>query len=52
MTKTTIPAAITENETEFPSVTLVDTSYWVSGVGPKGGDLVLDDIEQFLAAQQ
>ncbi|MGO1283844.1 ABC transporter substrate-binding protein [Brachybacterium tyrofermentans] len=50
--ETTIPAAITENETEFPSVTLVDTSYWVSGVGPKGGDLVLDDIEQFLAAQQ
>ncbi|WP_424464184.1 ABC transporter substrate-binding protein [Pseudoclavibacter helvolus] len=49
---TTIPAAITQNEAEFPSVTLVDTSYWVSGVGPKGGELVLDDIERFLAAQQ
>lgn len=50
--ETTIPAAITENDAEFPSVTLVDTSYWISGVGPKGGNLVLDDIEQFLAAQQ
>ncbi|WP_271982804.1 ABC transporter substrate-binding protein [Pseudoclavibacter terrae] len=48
----TVPTAITQNATEFPSVTLVDTSYWVSGVGPKGGALVLDDIERFLAAQQ
>lgn len=48
----TIPSAITENAAEFPSVTLVDTSYWVSGVGPKGGELVLDDIERFLDAQQ
>lgn len=48
----TIPAAITENSADFPSVTLVDTSYWVSGVGPRGGALVLDDIERFLADQQ
>lgn len=48
----TIPAAITQNASAFPSVTLVDTSYWVSGVGPKGGELVLDDIEQFLATQR
>ncbi|MCD2498480.1 ABC transporter substrate-binding protein [Microbacterium nymphoidis] len=48
----TIPAAITQNLGEFPSVTLVDTSYWVSGVGPKGGALVLDDLEKFLEAQQ
>ena len=48
----TIPAAITENKSAFPSVTLVDTSYWVSGVGPKGGALVLDDIESFLETQQ
>ncbi|GAB7039133.1 MULTISPECIES: iron-siderophore ABC transporter substrate-binding protein [Catenuloplanes] len=45
---TTIPAAIRDNQREFPSVTLVDTSYWVSGVGPKGAQKVLDDIEQFL----
>jgi iron complex transport system substrate-binding protein len=50
--QSTIPAAITDNADEFPSVTLVDTSYWVSGVGPKGGSLVLDDIEQFLDSQQ
>ncbi|RGE16833.1 ABC transporter substrate-binding protein [Leucobacter sp. wl10] len=48
----TIPAAITQNGTAFPSVTPVDTSYWISGVGPGGGKLVLDDIEQFLEAQQ
>lgn len=44
----TIPAAITQNADNFGSVTLVDTSYWVSGVGPKGAQVVLDDIEQFL----
>ncbi|MGW6032051.1 ABC transporter substrate-binding protein [Gordonia terrae] len=44
----TIPAAITQNRAAFPSVTLVDTSYWISGVGLKGGALVLDDIERFL----
>ncbi|MGO1182987.1 MAG: ABC transporter substrate-binding protein [Micrococcaceae bacterium] len=48
----TIPAAITQNSEVFPSVTLVDTSYWVSGVGPRGGELVLDDIEQYLTAEQ
>ncbi|WP_169164956.1 ABC transporter substrate-binding protein [Cellulomonas taurus] len=48
----TIPAAISQNSAVFGSVTPVDTSYWVSGVGPKGGELVLDDIEQFLASQQ
>ncbi|MBM7367706.1 ABC transporter substrate-binding protein [Gordonia hydrophobica] len=50
--RSTIPAAITANSKDFPSVTLVDTSYWVSGVGPKGGSLVLDDIEHFLDTQQ
>lgn len=50
--ESTIPDAIAQNRAEFPSLTLVDTSYWVSGVGPNGGELVLDDIEQFLRAQQ
>jgi len=49
--RSTIPAAITQNADAFPSVTLVDTSYWVSGVGPLGGMRVLDDIERFLAAR-
>lgn len=50
--RSTIPSAITENADAFPSVTLVDTSTWVSGVGPKGAQVVLDDIEKFLAAAQ
>jgi iron complex transport system substrate-binding protein len=49
--KSTVPNAITQNSDAFPSVTLVDTSYWVSGVGPKGAQLVLDDIEKFLEAK-
>lgn len=44
-----IPAAIAQNAAEFPDVTLVDTSYWVSGVGPKGAMKVLDDIEKYLS---
>ncbi|WP_430593257.1 ABC transporter substrate-binding protein [Humidisolicoccus flavus] len=43
-----IPAAITQNADAFPAVTPVDTSYWVSGVGPKGAQAVLDDIETYL----
>jgi iron complex transport system substrate-binding protein len=30
----------------------VDTAYWVSGVGPKGGGMVLDDIETILREQR
>lgn len=47
-----IPAAIAKIAASFPSVTLVDTSYWVSGVGPKGAQAVLDDIESFLEASR
>ncbi|MCM3656281.1 iron-siderophore ABC transporter substrate-binding protein [Agromyces mediolanus] len=48
----TIPPAIAQNRSAFPSLTLVDTSYWVSGVGPKGGDLVLDEIEALLETER
>lgn len=48
----TIPSAITRNDDAFPDVTLVDTSTWVAGVGPKGAHAVLDDIEAFLDARQ
>ncbi|ARJ03847.1 iron ABC transporter substrate-binding protein [Cnuibacter physcomitrellae] len=44
----TMPAAITQNAAAFPTVTLVDSSTWVAGVGPKGAQSVLDDIEGFL----
>lgn len=43
-----IPASITQNADAFPSVTLVDTSTWVAGVGPRGAQSVLGDIERFL----
>ena len=48
--RSTIPAAIAQNTAAFPVVTLVDTSTWVAGVGPKGAQSVLDDIETFLAS--
>ncbi|MGJ9424888.1 ABC transporter substrate-binding protein [Nesterenkonia halotolerans] len=50
--ESTVPTAVSENIEQFPSLTLVDTSYWVSGVGPLGGEEVLDDIEEFLEEQQ
>ncbi|MFJ4158407.1 ABC transporter substrate-binding protein [Microbacterium testaceum] len=48
--RSTIPAAIAQNTAAFPVVTLVDTSTWVAGVGPRGAQSVLDDIETFLAS--
>ncbi len=50
--ESSIPAALTQNADAFPSLTLVDTSVWVSGVGPKGAQTVLDDIEKHLAANR
>jgi iron complex transport system substrate-binding protein len=47
-----VPAAIRQNAAAFPSVTLVDTATWVSGVGPKGAQSVLDDIETHLEASR
>lgn len=44
----TIPAPINENADSFKKLHLVDTSYWISGVGPLGGQAVLDDIEKIL----
>ena len=46
-----VPKVIAGSSDAFPSVTPVDTSYWVSGVGPKGTHKVLDDIESYLAEQ-
>lgn len=48
----TMPAAITQNAASFPTVTLVDSSTWVAGVGPKGAQSVLDDIEDFLKSSR
>lgn len=45
----TVPAAIRDNAQAFPNLHLVDFSYWIAGVGPMGGQAVLDDIETLLA---
>ncbi|WP_187279862.1 ABC transporter substrate-binding protein [Quadrisphaera setariae] len=45
-----IPAAITANAADFPRVVPVDTSWWISGVGPLGGQKVLDDLDRILSA--
>jgi iron complex transport system substrate-binding protein len=34
----------------FPDVHAVDESFWITGVGPLGGQVVLDDLENLLAS--
>ncbi|MEZ0491638.1 iron-siderophore ABC transporter substrate-binding protein [Kineococcus sp. TBRC 1896] len=45
-----VPALVAGNPAAFGAVHVVDTSYWVSGVGPLGGRRVLDDVDRILAA--
>lgn len=45
-----IPSAIRANAADFPRVVPVDTSWWISGVGPLGGQKVLDDLDRTLSA--
>jgi iron complex transport system substrate-binding protein len=47
--ETTIPAPLRDNARSFPSLHLVDFDHWIAGVGPLGGQAVLDDIESILA---
>ncbi|MDT3330130.1 ABC transporter substrate-binding protein [Microbacterium aquilitoris] len=47
--RSAIPGAVAS---AFPDATLVDTSTWVSGVGPKGAEAVLGDIERYLSASR
>lgn len=44
-----IPAALTTFADAFPRLHPVDQSVWITGVGPLGGQRVLDDIEAALA---
>lgn len=44
----TVPAAISSNAASFPQLHLVDQASWITGVGPLGGSVVLDDIEDIL----
>ncbi|MGV8873303.1 MAG: ABC transporter substrate-binding protein [Rhodococcus sp. (in: high G+C Gram-positive bacteria)] len=46
-----IPASITANAAALPDPHAVDLSYWITGVGPKGGQAVLDDIDRILSGR-
>ncbi|WP_129668495.1 ABC transporter substrate-binding protein [Phytoactinopolyspora endophytica] len=43
-----IPEAVASNEESFPNLHVVDQSFWITGVGPLGGQTVLDDLERIL----
>ena len=45
----TLPTAFTANADAFPDLHLVDQSFWITGVGPLGGQAVLDDLERILS---
>ncbi|MDT9594247.1 iron-siderophore ABC transporter substrate-binding protein [Nocardioides zeae] len=47
--ESTIPPSITANAASFPELHLVDQSFWITGVGPLGGQTVLDDLERILS---
>jgi len=48
--ESTIPPAVAAVRAEsFPELHLVDQALWISGVGPRGGMAVLDDIERILS---
>lgn len=44
-----IPSSITDNAAALPNPHAVDLSYWITGVGPMGGQTVLDDIDRILS---
>lgn len=46
------PAVAAVRDESFPQLHLVDRSFWITGVGPRGGMAVLDDIERILSAQR
>jgi len=46
-----VPESIVANGDAFGDVELVDTRHWVSGVGPLGGQAVLDDLEAYLESR-
>jgi iron complex transport system substrate-binding protein len=41
-----VPSAL--SGTAFPEVRAVDQSFWITGVGPLGGQVVLDDLDRLL----
>ncbi|MFE0424165.1 ABC transporter substrate-binding protein [Streptomyces sp. NPDC058953] len=45
-----VPESIRGNAKVFPKPHVVDQSFWISGVGPRGGMAVLDDLDRILSA--
>lgn len=50
--ETLVPDSIRSNAASFPGLTIVDQSFWITGVGPLGGMTVLDDIDRILAGSK
>ncbi|MBO9570579.1 MAG: iron-siderophore ABC transporter substrate-binding protein [Cellulomonas iranensis] len=48
--ESSVPEAVRANAAAFPQLHLVDQAWWITGVGPLGGQAVLDDIEKILSA--
>ncbi|WP_024794693.1 ABC transporter substrate-binding protein [Tomitella biformata] len=44
----TMPVEMTANAELMPNTHLVDMSFWITGVGPLGGQTVLDDLARIL----
>ncbi|WP_105566081.1 ABC transporter substrate-binding protein [Microbacterium halophytorum] len=44
----TVPDEVTENADAYGSLHVVDFGSWITGVGPYGGMVVLDDLERIL----
>ncbi|GAA3043150.1 hypothetical protein GCM10010464_04040 [Pseudonocardia yunnanensis] len=50
--ETAIPPTVAAVRAEsFPELHLVDQAFWITGLGPRGGMVVLDDIERILSGQ-
>lgn len=50
--ETLVPDSIRTNAASFPGLSIVDQSFWITGVGPLGGMTVLDDIDRILAGSK
>jgi iron complex transport system substrate-binding protein len=50
--ETLVPESIRTNAASFPGLSVVDQSFWITGVGPLGGMTVLDDLDRILAGSK
>lgn len=47
-----VPKAVRGNKKAFPDPHTVDRSFWITGVGPLGGQTVLDDLDRILTSSK